>query len=179
MRHEDKIDPGHEGKRAALRGLGILLCLIGGILLAVGLIDFFSAFAGFGGPPRLFGCAFVGMILLGIGASLLKFGFMGAAARYEAGEIAPVATDTLNAVAEDADEGIKTVAHAIREGLTGEPEEGEAVRCPACGEENDNDASFCKSCGAALARICPACKARNDADARFCDKCGAELSGER
>ncbi len=175
MRPEDRIDPEHGRKRAALRGVGILLCVIGGIFLAVGLMDFFSAFGNSEGPPRLFWCAFVGMILLGIGISLAKLGFIGAVARYQAGEIAPVATDTFNAVAEGAGEGIATVARAIKKGLSCGFEAEAGVACPACGEENDTDARFCKSCGAALAKLCPACKAENVPEARFCDKCGSEL----
>ncbi len=160
MRPEDRIDPSHQGKRSCLRALGVLLTVLGVVCLAAGVIDFATKFGSVEAPKLMF-LWFVGIPLLAVGQFLARLGYMGAVARYEAGEIAPVATDTLNAVAEESSKGISTIARAIKEGLSDKPEGRNAETCPAC--------------GSALARICPACRAPNDADARFCDKCGVGL----
>jgi len=165
----------HEETRSFLRVLGPLLILTGLVLIVVGFADFFQAFGERGRSPTRFWMCFVGMPLLGIGVFVTKVAFLGATARYVAGEVAPVATDTLNYVAHGAKDAIREVVGAVRDGLR--EDAGGSVDCPACGERNDADANFCDSCGAALetAVSCPSCGAENDADANFCDSCGAAL----
>jgi hypothetical protein len=80
------------------------------------------------------------------------FAFQGAIARYQAGEVAPVAKDTINYLAEGTQEGVKTVATAVAEGIAagmGGPRKADN-RCPKCSHSNDADAKFCKNCGVAL-----------------------------
>lgn len=191
MKPEEQIDPAHQAIRGVLRVVGLMMIVVGVVLVATGMISLLSGFGspmgtdGFGGVngpmgmrgPGGFAAFFFGIPVLGIGIAITRFAFMGAAARYVAGEIAPVATDTLNSLAEEAGEGIEAVAHAIRDGVSGgtdsrtEPQ----VVCPKCAAGNRHGARFCSNCGAALTKTCPSCGAGNDAGAKFCDKCGAAL----
>ena len=168
MKSSKIIDPGHAGTRTLLR-------IVGPIVLVAGLGSFLGAIplVMATGYPAFGFLGFVGVFLLFIGSTMTMFGFAGAVARYHAQEIAPVASDTLNYVAEETRPGVRAMAGALREGLSGE----QHVACPACGIENDAQASFCDSCGAALQAetACPACGTHNDPDARFCDACGSPL----
>jgi len=151
MNEETKLDPKHQDTRRILRTIGPPLAGIGLLLMIVGLGSFFASMGSFA-PPRFFWCAFVGMPLLFVGLVLSLLGFQGAIFRYQAGEIAPVAKDTFNYLADGTQEGVRTVACAVGEGLaagmgghkkTGNP-------CPKCRQPNDLDAKFCKQCGGAL-----------------------------
>lgn len=186
----------HDAARAVLRVVGPLLILVGGAMFVTGIISFFERFdegpRGLFGdlpgavrahdpdrsgdlaepaprPPNRFWMCFVGMPVAAVGFVLSRQGYLGVAARYVAGETAPVARDTIDYLARGTKESIEEVASAIRGGG------GPGVRCPGCGRENDGDARFCDECGAALARVCPNCHERNDADAKFCDACGSGL----
>jgi len=176
---EEKIDPGHQSIRSFLRVLGPVVVLVGLVLIAIGLVSFFSAF-GTMQPPRYFWCAFIGMPLLGVGIILCKFGYMGKVARYVAGEIAPVGKDTINYMADGTKDSIKTIATAIGEGLRGGQDAGQQtmVRCYKCNALVDAAAKFCSQCGQATqkSKSCPSCKELNDPDARFCDNCGYEFA---
>ena len=137
--------------------------------MAIGLISFFSAFGSFG-PPRYFWCAFVGMPLIAVGAALSKFGYMGAVGRYVAGEIAPVAKDSVNYMAVESKDAIRHVAEAVGSGLS--QRSAANRRCPKCNVDNQAEAKFCNDCGAALMKNCAHCGKSNAPTARFCDKCG-------
>jgi len=103
----------HQSQQGCLRGGGILLVIVGGIFALIGLGSFFSSFGSFE-PPRYFWCAFVGLPMVGIGFSMLKFGYLGLFTRYVAKETAPPAKDTFNYLAEHTKEGVKTIAESIR-----------------------------------------------------------------
>jgi len=172
-----EIDQKHDEKRRIIRRIGIVLLIIGGILELIGLGSFFASFGSFGGPPRYFWCAFLGMPILFAGIVMTAYGFMGAVARYTAGEAAPVAKDTFNYMAEGTQEGVRTMASAIGQGLRGETASGTtaaAVRCTKCNHPNSTDAKFCAECGFSLqkSKPCPGCAEVNDPDAKFCDNCG-------
>ena len=174
-RSRRRVNPNAQGQRTALRGLGAVLALVGGAFTAVGLIDFFGSMSAHAGPPQYFWCAMVGLPLLGFGSMLLKFGYMGAIGRYVAGEAAPVASDTINYLGEEAAPGIRSAVRSVAEGLADARGTRTAqATCPACEVEVDADARFCDQCGADLKsrRTCPACETENDLDARFCDACG-------
>jgi hypothetical protein len=94
------------------------------------------------------------MSLLFVGVAMCSFAFQGAILRYQAGEVAPVAKDTFNYMAEGTREGVKTVATAIGEGIAAGMSNSRKAdnHCPMCGHSNDADAKFCKNCGAALTK---------------------------
>ncbi|HEX7195430.1 MAG TPA: zinc ribbon domain-containing protein [Candidatus Limnocylindria bacterium] len=139
--------------RTGLRIAGPILLLIGIVLTAVAMIDFFSAFSSFGMPQR-FWLAFIGLPLVALGTAITKFAYLGPASRYVAGELTPTLRDTLGAL-------------GIGSGT---------VTCVSCGGANAADARFCDDCGAPMQRTCARCNAVNAPDARFCDDCGAELT---
>ncbi len=175
MRDEQKINPKHAEIRQVLRIVGPLVAVVGLLLIAIGFGSFFMSLGKFE-PPRFFWCAFLGMPLLFLGIAMSQFGFLGAVARYQAGELAPVGKDTINYLAEGTKDGVQTIAAAVGAGLaqnaTG-PDK--MVPCPECGHAGDVQAKFCDACGASLAKVCPSCGHVNDRDANFCANCGNGL----
>ena len=152
MNEETKIDPKHTSTRQILRILGPILAGIGLLFIIIGIGSFFASFGGFQ-PPRYFWCVFLGIPVLFVGLVICGFAFQGAVLRYQLGEVAPVTKDTFNYLAEGTQEGVKTVATAIGEGLAtgmGGSRASDNL-CPRCSQSNDADAKFCKKCGAALA----------------------------
>ena len=171
------IDPEHGKKKQVIRYIGIALLVVGAILILIGLGSFFASFGSKGGPPRYFWCAFLGMPISFVGTVLTGYGFMGAVARYTAGEAAPVAKDTFNYMAEGTQDGVRTLASAIGQGLRGDTTPGSTasgVRCMKCTHINSAETKFCGECGFSLqkSKPCPSCAEVNDPDARFCDNCG-------
>lgn len=158
-----------------MRFIGPVLLVVGLLFMIVGVGNFFLSFGNMN-PPRLFWCAFVGMPLLAIGSALTKAGFAGAVARYQAGEYAPVAKDTFNYVADGTQDGVRSIASAVGEGLRGETSV-DTSPCPACNAPNDPGSKFCDQCGGAFPADvrCPGCGEVNDPDARFCDRCGDRI----
>jgi hypothetical protein len=144
MSEEQKIDPKHSATRKALLTLCRAVALIGLLLLAVGLVSFFSAF-GTSEPPRYAWCFFLGLFVLFLSVALCVMGFL-----CVPGEAAPVQKDTF---AEGTKGVVKTVAQAVGEGLAaGTGGDGKAKsRCPRCDHGNDADAKFCNKCGTPLA----------------------------
>lgn len=171
----NKIDKKHNEKRAFLRTMGIIVLVIGLGFLMVGMVNFFSAFSNpFGGGPRLFWCNFVGIPLLFIGIVMISAGYMGAVARYEAEEIAPVGKDVFNYMANETSEGVETIAKSIHNGITNG---NKTLRCTKCNELNDSDAKYCNNCGYELKStiVCDKCGKENEATAKFCNSCGSKL----
>ncbi|NLH17459.1 MAG: zinc ribbon domain-containing protein [Phycisphaerae bacterium] len=178
---EDPIDPGHRGPRDLFRVLGPVILGIGILFMVVGGVDFFSAFGGMR-APTLFWCFFVGMPLLFVGGVMCQFGYAGKVARYMAQEMAPVGKDTFNYMADGTQEGVKTVASAVGQGLAagGVALGGKAdtkVRCHKCNSLAEEGAKFCPQCGSPLGKTkpCPNCRELNDPDAKFCDNCGQTI----
>jgi hypothetical protein len=172
MNDEEKLNPGHSSTRGVLRVVGPLLVAVGLIFTIAGIGSFFSSFGTFE-PPRYFWCAFVGLPLVALGVAISKYAFMGGLFRYVAGETAPVAKDTFNYMAEGTQQGVRTMAAAVGEGLRGS---GTELHCGKCGQPNDPDARFCQKCGASLGTTCPSCGHLNDAGARFCTACGKPVA---
>jgi hypothetical protein len=169
------MDPGHRALRGLLRVVGPLLVIVGAGFLIVGIGSFFSSFNSRGGTPDKFWCAFVGMPILAIGFGICRYAYMGAVARYAANEVAPVAKDAINYLAEGTAPGVKKLAEAVGR------QDRVVVRCHKCNRDNDRDARFCGGCGASLAKSapCPKCQELNDPDARFCDRCGVPLASAK
>ena len=128
-------EPGYSRQssiRFMFRVAAVGVLVLAGYFLYVGLADFFAADDE---PPQKFWMLFVGLPLVAVGLWLAGAGFGGAAARYAAGEAAPVARESLDYL---------TRTHPADE-PTGGP------YCRACGTRNDATASFCDSCGKSLA----------------------------
>ncbi|NLY54876.1 MAG: zinc ribbon domain-containing protein [Firmicutes bacterium] len=169
--------------RNTLRSLGPIILGVGVLFTVIGFVSFLKAFSG-GGPPTRFWCAFVGLPLIALGSSLARFGYMGDVSRYVAGEVAPVAKDTINYLADGSAEAIKKVSQAVSEGIAesrvaATPAGSTTlVRCHKCNHTNRVDAKYCNECGTALLKVkrCPGCQELNDPDARFCDNCGTQFA---
>ena len=112
-----------------------------------------------------------------IGMAMCGYGYMGAAARYQAEEIAPVAKDAINYMVKGTEESVEGLARAEKNGLAeSDPDADRDEKCPKCGKGNRHDAKFCDHCGEALTKVCPSCGKDNDPDARFCNGCGQAIS---
>ncbi len=117
--------PEQNSIRTALRIAGPLIFLTGVICVVIAVGSMFAGANDFG-PPRLFWLAFVGMPLMFVGGVLSMYGFMGAVARFAAGEVAPVAADSANYVAEETKGAVETVAKAAAKGVMEGLEAGRA-----------------------------------------------------
>ena len=131
-------NPGHARQaqyRTLLRILGVVL-LIGGAATSIwGFISFVDA-EDFPGAWTV--VAFVGgFMVAAVGLMFMQWGFLGAAARYGAGETMPVVKDSAEYLSDG--EGVLGI------GRTSGP------FCTRCGVRNDGDARFCDGCGARLA----------------------------
>jgi hypothetical protein len=178
----------HRGNRSILRIIGPLILIIGILLTVVGIGGFFlgivSSFdngPSFDGPPdsfKLFFLAFLGIPMMGIGAMITKFAYLGAVARYVASEAAPVAKDTTNYMIDGTKDAVGDLAQSVGSGfaagMSGQVPEVETVDCPGCGEACDSGARFCSQCGTAIPGEvrCERCGTMNEPDAKFCDQCG-------
>ena len=136
-------EPGYSRQssiRFMFRVAAVGVLVLAGYFLYVGLTDFFAADDE---PPQEFWMLFVGLPLVAVGLWLAMAGFGGAAARYIAGEGAPVARDTVEHLT-GGQGGNLGRTHPDDE-PTGGP------YCRACGTRNDAEASYCDSCGKSLA----------------------------
>jgi hypothetical protein len=132
---------GQNGARTFFRVLGPMVVIVALVLLVTAGMDFFSAMSSFGDQPTKFAMFFVGLPLLAVGGWLTQAGFMGAGARYAAGELAPVVKDTAGYLSDG--QGILGVGRAPSQ-------PGAGPYCRQCGVRNDADARFCDSCGTAF-----------------------------
>jgi len=114
----------NEKFRGILRTTGFILLTIGVLFFAVGVIDFFAAFAGPGMPTK-FWCLFVGIPLIAFGLMCLKAGFLRTITGYVAGESAPVAKDTIQYVAQGIRPSIRDIASDVQ---TAKPKRDAATR---------------------------------------------------
>lgn len=184
MRRNPKLRPDssrHTGLRTVLRVVGPIVLIVGLVLVGSGAYEIVA-----GDPFENEGLMFVrmfgGMPMIFVGLVLSGMGYVGAVARYQANEMAPIARDATNYLVDGTKGSIRTAAAAfgggLREGLTGEVTQIDAVVCAQCGHDNDADAKYCDDCGAALRvhATCAKCGVENDADARFCDSCGTAMA---
>ena len=196
---EERIDPGHQSTRGGLRGLGGVLLAGGALLLCFGVYRMFSpAWADQGNPSEGFmegrrsfdevsrrtrdefhdtgatmfsgfAMAAGGMICLAVGAVLLKMGYMGRVARYVAGEVAPVASDTVNYVAGSTRQGAHDLAEAVAGGINDALHPHAAAPAPPQPAPSQTVASQAE-------KTCRECGARNAPSSRFCAQCGKPLA---
>jgi predicted nucleic acid-binding Zn ribbon protein len=160
-------DPYHKA-RDSFRKFGPALLIVGGILFAIGIIDFMATFLSvmtaepFSGErhdiPILFPLmAMPGLLLFGIGMKLTGIGYLKEATKYVAKESAPAAQITTT---------------AIRSAILDDD-----IPCPSCAVPIEPDSKFCSHCGTQVAgRACPSCNASIKPDARFCSDCGESIN---
>jgi len=132
--------------RNAFRVLGAAVLVVGIVMFGYGITSVFGS-EEFPGGLQIF-CFMGGLLVIGLGLMFLQAGFLGAAARYSAGETMPVVRDSASYLSDG--QGILGVGRTVDDGAP----RGGATSGP-----------YCRSCGV-----------RNDADARFCDGCGASLA---
>jgi ribosomal protein L40E len=162
----------HKQSRHVFRILGWVFLGVGLICEAIGLISMASMMDG--ATSNLFFFCWIGGPFLFAAFLFLSLGYMGAMARYSAGEQAPVMKDTSNYIIDGTrDETVKTVAAVVKEVKN---DDTSAPVCPKCGVKNEVGAKFCDHCGAPLSKVCPKCGENNDGDSTFCRKCGERLS---
>ena len=137
------------GVRTALRVLGLVMAPVGVVLLVVGFYRFvtFDSDTFYDGTPPGFLMFALGGVLAVVGFGLLSAGFMGATARYSAGETMPVVKDSATYLSDG--EGVLGVGRTVDDAAAPTAEAGPF--CRKCGAHNDGEASFCDHCGAALA----------------------------
>jgi hypothetical protein len=143
-------------KRTLVRALGSVFGIGGVLLLGYGFFRFASGIFGDSIDDGQMGQAFlmfaVGAFTLVIGAFFATLGFMGAAARYGAGETMPVVRDSASYVTDG--EGILGVGRIVDDDLASNPATDPAKTgsfCSKCGVGNDEGARFCDACGTTLA----------------------------
>ena len=126
--NEDKLQISQQARvRRTLRGVGLAVLALGGLLTLIGVGSFFASFGSFE-SPRYFWCAFLGVPLLFVGGVMTMFGFLGAVNRYVAGESAPVAKDVVNYMGENVQPGVKSIARAVTEGIKEGLSEGQNLK---------------------------------------------------
>lgn len=151
--------PGYRNQgraRTLMRLVGVIAMAAALTMIVLAVADFFSAFSSdeFGAQPTKFWLFFLALPFFFVGAFCLNAGFLGAGARYAAGEVAPTARTTMGYLGLGA----------------------EVATCPQCGADTGPDAKFCDDCGSPLSKTCPSCAADNEGDARFCAGCGVGLT---
>lgn len=165
--------------RDGLRAGGVLLTAAGGLCVLVAGVDYFLAFTSYQASPgsahrpTLFWLFFIGFPLLAGGITMLKYGFLGAIARYGVREGAPAAAEGVNRVGMGAVPGLRAAAGAFAAGVR---DAAGGAACAQCGEVQDADAKFCDGCGSPMGARCSGCGAGYEAGARFCAQCGAALA---
>jgi zinc ribbon protein len=132
--------------RGTFRIAGAILTPLGLALFVIGFMSLISAsddpFAGDSfGPPKTVFLMFLGLPVVAVGAWCLQAGFMGVAARYAAGEGAPVIKDSAAYLTDG--QGILGVGRTV--------DDPENKFCTSCGKPAPEAARFCESCGHAYA----------------------------
>ena len=138
--------PRQPAVRTFFRAVGALVVGLGVVVFLWGLLNVFGD-SGFDPPAGVHIAAFIGGLpLIGIGLMCLQAGFLGAAARYGAGETMPVVKDSAAYLTDG--EGLLGVGRTVDDPVT--QRAGTGPFCHACGRRNDEDARFCDGCGTSL-----------------------------
>lgn len=136
-------------KRTVLRVVGVVSMGTALLLICIAVADFFRAFGSddLGAEPTKFWMFFAALPFIAVGGWALQAGFLGAAARYTAGETMPVVRDSAAYLTDG--QGLLGVGRTVDDA----PSAGRAAGpyCRQCGTRNDADARFCDSCGQSLA----------------------------
>lgn len=136
------------GTRTVFRIVGVIAVLSGLALVGYGFAMFASGIFSDDMPDdsqmgRSFLLFALGGVMLVAGFVLSNLGFMGAAARYGAGETMPVVKDSAAYLTDGA--GLLGIGRTIDD-----PTSASGHDCPRCGVGNDEGARYCDACGSAL-----------------------------
>jgi len=139
-------NPGFAGQaryRTAFRAIGAAVLVAGIAIFVYGVTSVFGS-----DMPSGFQivCFVGGLLVVGVGMMFLQAGFLGAAARYGAGETMPVVRDSASYLTDGA--GLLGVGRTVDDRPAASTATG--PYCRQCGVRNDIDAKFCDSCGSAL-----------------------------
>lgn len=139
------------GVRTFFRVAGCVLLPVSLGVFVWGVVNVFGD-SSWAGPEGIHMAAFIGGLpLIGVSLMLLQAGFVGAAARYGAGETMPVLKDSAAYLSDG--EGVLGVGRTPDDRAGENP--GAAVTagpyCRSCGVRNDQEARFCDGCGSSLA----------------------------
>lgn len=142
MNKKEFITEKHLKQRTMFRTVGPIILGIGFLCSLIAAIDLFtlSPFE----EPEYFWLFFIGFPLLAIGFFICSLGFGSTIVKYQSREIAPIAKDTINYLANETKDGIETIAQAVQKGKSTVVE---AKRCNLCKELNKIEAKFCNECG--------------------------------
>jgi len=147
----DTGNPGFEGqarKRMAFRVVGVLSMGTALTLIALAIADFVSAMNSddWNAEPTKFWYFFLAMPFFLVGGACLQAGFLGAAARWGAGETMPVVKESASYLSDG--RGVMGVGRTVDDQPAGASVTGPF--CRRCGVRNDDTAKFCDACGSAL-----------------------------
>lgn len=132
------------GARTFFRVAGCVLLPLGVVVFGWGIMRMFE-YDGYDSPPGLYIAAFMGGLpIIGLGLMCLNVGFLGAAARYGAGETMPVLKDSAAYLSDG--RGVMGVGRTAAEPVS----TATGPFCRSCGVRNDPDATFCDGCGQRL-----------------------------
>ncbi|WP_274309683.1 zinc ribbon domain-containing protein [Solibacillus daqui] len=145
MKEKEFITQEHIATRNKFRTLGPIVLGAGILCVVIAGIDFFTL--DFFESPKYFYLFFIGLPLLAIGFYFTGLGYGSKLAAYQSREMAPVAKDTFNYLANETTGSIEKIAQAAQKGKSAVVE---AKQCGNCQELNKIDAKFCNECGNAL-----------------------------
>jgi hypothetical protein len=135
-------------KRTILRVVGFVLLAVGLVIAVRGGMLFLRGFTS-GDIDDTSGLT--GILMLGgggflciFGLAFLNAGFLGATARYGAGETMPVVKDSAAYLSDG--QGVLGVGRTVDD----QPAAAAGPFCAKCGVRNDATARFCDSCGSSL-----------------------------
>ncbi|MEK4628570.1 zinc ribbon domain-containing protein [Solibacillus sp. FSL R7-0682] len=132
----------HQQAKKFFKFFGPFLLVIGIGCLVIAIFEFFTL--DFFEEPKLDWLFFVGMPFLFVGFIFTGLGYGSTVAKYQSREMAPIAKDTFNYLAEETTEGFEKIAQAIH---TGKSTIIQARSCDHCQHLNPMNANFCNECG--------------------------------
>lgn len=168
MNHKRPPQDGYTQVKTGMRRFGPAMIAIGGLMLIIGVGQFFLTFISaatsepFSSEQPSFPILFIilgipGMLILSIGLTLTKVGYLKEIAQYGAKETVPA---------------VQTTTTAIRSAILDDD-----IPCPKCSQPIEPNSKFCASCGVLVGSLkCPNCNNPIESDDRFCNDCGTQVN---
>lgn len=154
----------HNKNKKTLKIVGYCTLIPGVILTIIGFISFFVSSSSME-MPSLFFLDFIGIPLIFVGSTCLRFGYRREVATYIKNESVPVAKELYQDLKPEVNDLVGTI----------KGEKAQNKICPKCQTVNDSDSRFCDACGTPLIKTCPNCNSLVDFDDKFCPRCGNKL----